>query len=31
VGRALLGHRAGEKVRAVVPNGVIEMKIVQVQ
>jgi transcription elongation factor GreA len=31
VGRALLGHRSGEKVRAVVPNGVIEMKIVQVQ
>ena len=31
VGRALLGHRAGEKVRAVVPNGVIEMKIVAVR
>jgi transcription elongation factor GreA len=31
VGRALLGHRAGEKVSAVVPNGVIEMKIVQVR
>jgi transcription elongation factor GreA len=31
VGRALLGHRAGEKIRAVVPNGVIEMKIVAVR
>jgi transcription elongation factor GreA len=31
VGRALLGHRAGEQVRAVVPNGVIEMKIVAVR
>ena len=31
VGRALLGHRTGELVRAVVPNGVIEMKILQVQ
>jgi transcription elongation factor GreA len=31
VGRALLGHRAGEMIRAVVPNGVIEMKIVQVR
>ncbi|HYY54083.1 MAG TPA: transcription elongation factor GreA [Candidatus Dormibacteraeota bacterium] len=31
VGRALLGHRAGDMVRAVVPSGVIEMKIVQVR
>jgi transcription elongation factor GreA len=30
VGRALLGHRAGDVVRAVVPAGVIEMKILAV-
>jgi len=31
VGRALLGHRAGDKVKAVVPSGVVELKIVQVR
>ena len=31
VGRALLGHRAGDKVRATVPNGIIEMTIVAVR
>lgn len=31
VGRALLGHRAGDVVRAVVPAGVIEMKILAVR
>ena len=31
VGRALLGHRAGDVVRAVVPVGVIEMKILAVR
>ncbi|OLC56832.1 MAG: transcription elongation factor GreA [Chloroflexi bacterium 13_1_40CM_4_68_4] len=31
VGRALLGHRAGDKVRAVVPAGVLDMKIVAVR
>ncbi|TMD60904.1 MAG: transcription elongation factor GreA [Chloroflexi bacterium] len=31
VGRALLGHRAGDKVRAVVPAGEIDMKIVAVR
>lgn len=31
VGRALLGHHAGDVVRANVPNGVIEMKILQVR
>ncbi|OLC53332.1 MAG: transcription elongation factor GreA [Chloroflexi bacterium 13_1_40CM_4_68_4] len=31
VGRALLGHRAGDIVRATVPAGVIEMKILAVR
>ena len=31
VGRALLGHRAGDKVKAVVPSGVLELKILQVK
>ena len=31
VGRALLGHRAGDKGRAVVPAGVLDMKIVAVR
>ena len=30
VGRALLGHRAGETVRLVVPAGAVEMKILAV-
>jgi transcription elongation factor GreA len=31
VGRALLGHKAGDVVKAVVPAGVIELKIVAVR
>ena len=30
VGKALLGHRAGEKVRFSVPSGAVEMKIISV-
>jgi transcription elongation factor GreA len=30
VGRALMGHRAGETVRLVVPAGAVEMKILAV-
>lgn len=30
IGRALLGHRAGDVVRATVPAGVVEMRIVTV-
>ena len=31
VGKALMGHRAGETVRLVVPAGAVEMKILTVR